>query len=289
MLKTSREIHVCSLKIFTLIELLVAIGVVAMLVSMLMPSLHKAREAGRGSVCFSNLRQLGMGVMLYADDFDNWLTPPRFNVVYSTSETDNLGRYVCETDTDSNWPHYMAASSRNIHFSNAPRLKYINGNMGDPGSVFTCPSDPSKRGGYSDSSLANGRDYLSYGLNEGVCGTKRRRRSWSAWCRLLDFDRGVLTKRASNSVLLADRDSTLLVGYSTSILPSASGLGLVSYGDITNNPGLLGARHKSRKVNAVFVDGHVASVATPILNNVSGGVSILYWLSPFHADGADLF
>jgi len=54
---------------FTLIELLIVIAIIAMLISMLLPALGRAREAGRDVVCRSNIRQLGLAMFTYAGDY----------------------------------------------------------------------------------------------------------------------------------------------------------------------------------------------------------------------------
>ncbi|MEM7806533.1 MAG: type II secretion system protein [Planctomycetota bacterium] len=58
---------------FTLVELLVVIGIIALLVSILLPTLTRARESSQALKCLSNLRQIGVGLNLYVNDFDNML------------------------------------------------------------------------------------------------------------------------------------------------------------------------------------------------------------------------
>jgi prepilin-type N-terminal cleavage/methylation domain-containing protein/prepilin-type processing-associated H-X9-DG protein len=62
---------------FTLVELLVVIGIIAVLVSLLLPALNKARMHATTLACASNMRQLGLAETMYANDNHDNFTPPR--------------------------------------------------------------------------------------------------------------------------------------------------------------------------------------------------------------------
>src|SRR5437763_3428265 len=54
---------------FTLVELLVVIGIIALLISILLPTLNKARESAKRAACLSNLRQVQQAIAIYANQY----------------------------------------------------------------------------------------------------------------------------------------------------------------------------------------------------------------------------
>jgi prepilin-type N-terminal cleavage/methylation domain-containing protein/prepilin-type processing-associated H-X9-DG protein len=76
---------------FTLVELLVVIGIIAVLIGLLLPSLSRARESAKRVKCLSNLRSLATSLILYADGSKGWL--PNMNPL-NTVNDDNAATEV---------------------------------------------------------------------------------------------------------------------------------------------------------------------------------------------------
>jgi prepilin-type N-terminal cleavage/methylation domain-containing protein/prepilin-type processing-associated H-X9-DG protein len=113
---------------FTLIELLMVIAIIAILAAMLLPALSRAKESARRVACANKIRQLGLSLMMYADDSSGFYPPRVFTNSWPAllqSAYQNLTMLKCPTDGPNpaaftNGPSLNAADR-------APRSYILNG------------------------------------------------------------------------------------------------------------------------------------------------------------------
>lgn len=103
---------------FTLIELLIVIAIIAILASILFPVFARARENARRASCVSNLKQIGLGMLQYAQDFDELL--PRY--VVKGPSTLSTGYYA--SGGNHLWMHTVYPYAKSAQIFNCPSAEY---------------------------------------------------------------------------------------------------------------------------------------------------------------------
>ena len=121
---------------FTLIELLVVIAIIAILAAILFPVFAQAREKARQSTCISNVKQIGLGFMMYAQDYDGVLMDGNWSAgITDVSGWPALGTRVIDEKTG--WPAYVMPYVKNRGIFDCPssidrifsqRINEIDGN-----------------------------------------------------------------------------------------------------------------------------------------------------------------
>lgn len=106
-------------KAFTLIELLVVIAIIAILAAILFPVFAQAREKARQTSCLSNMKQVGLGLLMYVQDYDEnypradyWDSRPPLNPAASGTFAARVNHYK--------WPAWVLPYTKNVNIFRCP-------------------------------------------------------------------------------------------------------------------------------------------------------------------------
>jgi len=249
--------------LFTLIELLVVIAIIAILASMLLPALSKARRKAKAITCTNNLKQIGLGMQMYINAYDDYVTP--FRVSTTISWLRPSGDYY--NLTNPSWAFLLEY---------AGVLPFL-APWGDLNKVFRCPSRPQ-----AEYNAFSGYNKMWYGINRSMTDY---------------YPKVTPLKSASNMILVTDsRYKENERGSGSSEYREGTGCAYIepkanpaggAYGNLSSLstmwPNVSGCHNGT---NLLFVDGHSSFI--PTQGNTNGGRE-QFWLATYGSGSKNMW
>jgi prepilin-type N-terminal cleavage/methylation domain-containing protein/prepilin-type processing-associated H-X9-DG protein len=240
---------------FTLIELLVVIAIIAILASMLLPALAKAKTKATGILCLSNNKQMGLAWVMYPDDNNSVLTGNLDGGVTDRNQAKNtwvLG-----------WLNNVTFTADNTNTSYLTDLSPLAPYLGRSAGVFKCPADKS---------LSRGKTGAPRVRSISMNGYVGKNRAYTAGYRMFVKATDVVSPSPSKLwVFLDEREDSINDGWFAVDMGGYDPLTPRSY-TIVDYP----ASYHNRAGGFAFADGHaeikkwVDGRTTPVLKKGAG-------------------